>query len=89
MTDITHEQIIQAVKTAMQESEAWPAVFQPETADVLARAAIATIAEATKEPTEAMECAPGIDPDDCATPDAAQRIWREMHAKSPLYPEGK
>ena len=55
-------------------------------AEVAARAAIATIAEATKEPTEAMV---GAAYEDGIGNNLARDAHRAMHAKSPLYPEGK
>lgn len=37
---MTMDERVEAAKRAMQESKAWPAVFRPETAELLARVAI-------------------------------------------------
>ena len=83
MTNMTHEQLVEKVSKAIcmanchnpdavltdnLDHSKWE-IYVPD-----ARAAIATIAEAIKDPTEAMMEKSG---------------YRSMHAASPLYPEGK
>ena len=83
MTNLTHEQLVEKVSKAIcmvnchnpdavltdnLDHSKWE-IYVPD-----ARAAIATIAEAIKDPTEAMMEKSG---------------YRSMHAASPLYPEGK
>lgn len=90
MTNMTHEQLVEKVSKAIcmanchnpdavltdnLDHSKWE-IYVPD-----ARAAIATIAEATKEPTEAMSHAGGhLD-----FVERARRIYRAMHAASPLY----
>ena len=60
MTGAANTPLIEAIARAMQESQAWPMVFAPGSAESLAQAAIAAVTKAgyilaPKEPTEAME----------------------------------
>ena len=104
MTNLTHEQLVEKVSKAIcmvnchnpdavltdnLDHSKWE-IYVPD-----ARAAIATIAEATKEPTEAMIMAGEkticvhrwtFEGDVIANP---QDVFSDMHAASPLYPEGK
>lgn len=109
MTNMTHEQLVEKVSKAIcmanchnpdavltdnLDHSKWE-IYVPD-----ARAAIATIAEATKEPTEAMNVAGCLHDDplgelvnwygsDVTTRSTVAGVYKAMHAKSPLYPEGK
>ena len=81
MSNLTYEQLVE--KTARAQWEAisddangWDTLDQIEKFEQFARAraAIAAVREAIKDPTEAMMEKSG---------------YRSMHAASPLYPEGK
>lgn len=109
MTNLTHEQLVEQLVFVI-DPRLSPAVVRNALEDgdysknspigkavVTARAAIATIAEATKEPTEAMiEAVDDLLPFSRGTETHAmaggftpEAFHRAMHAKSPLYPEGK
>ena len=106
MSYLTHEQLVEKVSKAIcmvnchnpdavltdnLDHSKWE-IYVPD-----ARAAIATIAEETKEPTEAMiEAGDDLLPFSRGTETHAmaggftpEAFHRAMHAKSPLYPEGK
>ena len=86
MSNLTYEQLVERVAKAISE-----APFPSKSSLATARAAIAVIAEETKEPTEAMmeavECVG--DKKDWLSGRAWKSGYRSMHAASPLYPEGK
>lgn len=87
---MTHEELVERVAMALcnvqQPTGAWSRgsdeyreIFRHE-----ARAAIAAIAEALKEPTPWMERQGGKITKYSADPATA---WKAMHASSPLYPK--
>lgn len=107
MSNLTYDQLIEKVARAMcahhdadpdEITYQWGSGKGPDyqgprwvTYEGIARAAIATIAEAIKEQTEAMmeavDC--GGDKKDWLSGRAWKSGYRSMHAASPLYPEGK
>lgn len=78
MTDLTHTELVEKVADIIDPKSKGPMreyrITQRELAESLAAEIASTIAEAIKDPTEAMMEKSG---------------YRSMHAASPLYPEGK
>lgn len=80
MRNLTHDQLVEKTaraqwKAISDDANGWDTLDQIEKFEQFARAraAIAAVREAIKDPTEAMMEKSG---------------YRSMHAASPLYPEG-
>ena len=98
MNTLTHEQLVEQTARAQwavisDDANSWDTLGQDEKDEQFARvrAVISTIAEATKEPTEAMvERARWIyrlgGPNGRPT---FEEVYKAMSPASPLYPEGK